>query len=405
MALSTTPPNAQDLRLIHKHILNHLGINAEDLVHEYPPRFHNRNKRLVYDLTCPRGAPSHHGRLEYTRWKQFDLPETIAVGEVHTEVVDGFFTYAPPPPPEQESHWHLNFADRYVYSSATTGNEHSGIHSHVFAFYGGSLFAQDEMQCSEHPALCSLRDLLVHLTAINKSSLLDPTRTSITFPDQIIATPILVSGVERRAHVRTDRNAAEGRPQGLYGNNFAVASEGALRRAVEALDTRLDAQGKPYFSNILAMVAPREVSYSKDVVRMTLATAYTGFMAAKMESLVNAGFLVRSHDELGEHTKLADPMPSRPVPQVKIHTGNWGCGAFGGNPVVMAMLQTLAAQIAGVELIYYIQGAANKSEYDCGVQDLWDLIGRLAVNGHVDCEAFLDGVVKKEYMWGESNGT
>jgi hypothetical protein len=30
-----------------------------------------------------------------------------------------------------------------------------------------------------------------------------------------------------------------------------------------------------------------------------------------------------------------------------IHTGNWGCGAFGGSKPLMALLQCLAAQSAG----------------------------------------------------------
>lgn len=32
---------------------------------------------------------------------------------------------------------------------------------------------------------------------------------------------------------------------------------------------------------------------------------------------------------------------------VIVHTGHWGTGAFGGNKVVMAFLQILAAKIAG----------------------------------------------------------
>jgi len=278
------------------------------------------------------------------------------------------------------------------------------LRSNAFAYYGGRLFAQDELQCLEHPALCSLRDLLVHLPA-SRGSLLDPTRTSIHLTDTTIATPILVSGVERRACIHTDRNEAEGRPRGLYGNNFGSADGNAVRKAVEVFDKRLDAQGKEYFSNILAMSAPREGLYSKGVIRMILATAYTGFIAARMESLVNAGFLVRTHDGEHGHTSLADPMPTRQVPKVKIHTGNWGCGAFGGNPVAMSMLQTFAAQMAGVELIYYVQGAENRREYDCGMKDLQDLMAELAVDGYVELEAFIGGVVKKEYMWGESNGT
>lgn len=39
--------------------------------------------------------------------------------------------------------WHINFAD-----------------FHLFGFYEGGLFAQDEMQVAEHPILGSIRDYL-----------------------------------------------------------------------------------------------------------------------------------------------------------------------------------------------------------------------------------------------------
>jgi hypothetical protein len=268
------------------------------------------------------------------------------------------------------------------------------------------------MQCLEHPALCSLRELLVSLPAsqiprldsTRKSTpLLDPTRTT----EGTVSTPILVSGVERRAHVRTDRNAAEGRPDGLYGNNFGWTTSDVIRRATVVFDTRLDGSGKEYYSNILAMAAPRGSGrYGHDVIRGILATAYTGFMAARLESLVHAGFLVRHHDngEMG-HTSLADPIPNTEIPRVKVHTGNWGCGAFGGNPVIMAILQTAAAQMAGVQLVYHVQGAANKEEYGRAMKDHEGLLGTLAVEGYVPLRDFIDAVCKKNYVWGVSNGT
>ena len=102
----------QGLQLVNKHLLNHLGTDTKELVNQYPPQFNNDNKRLVYNIVCPKGHQSHHGKLEYTRWKQFELPETISVNQGQPPtLVDGFFTYEPPPN-LQESHWHLNFADR-----------------------------------------------------------------------------------------------------------------------------------------------------------------------------------------------------------------------------------------------------------------------------------------------------
>src|ERR1700722_9694117 len=105
-------PGTQELQLINNYLLNHLGFDTPKLVKQHPPRFYNANKKLVLSLMCPKGPESHHGRLEYTRWKQFELPETIPVYEqCPTTLIDGFFDYAPPPG-IQESHWHLNFADR-----------------------------------------------------------------------------------------------------------------------------------------------------------------------------------------------------------------------------------------------------------------------------------------------------
>ena len=222
----------------------------------------------------------------------------------------------------------------------------------------------------------------------------------------LLATPILVSGVERRAHIRTDINAAEGRPNGLYGRNFAHATTDTVQRAVTPFDVRLDAAGKPYFTNIIAIAAPRSGgTYTEKTVRFILATAYTAFMAANTEALVNAGFLIRRHAINPSNPTLADPMPSGGLPRVKIHTGNWGCGAFGGNPVVMALLQTLAAHMAQVDLVYYVRDAANRREYENGLNDLKGLLDHLAADGKVSLDPFIAGVVKKRYRWGTSNGT
>src|SRR5262249_9367407 len=38
---------------------------------------------------------------------------------------------------------------------------------------------------------------------------------------------------------------------------------------------------------------------------------------------------------------------------VTVHTGHWGTGAFGGNKVLMATLQMLAARIAGIDALVF----------------------------------------------------
>src|SRR5690349_2879040 len=78
--------------------------------------------------------------------------------------------------------WHLNFA-----------------HSHLFVAYSGSLFAQDEMQVAEHPALGSLAEVL------NGRRPSRAEERPLTKDDKG-PSPILIRGVERRVAVKTDSN-------------------------------------------------------------------------------------------------------------------------------------------------------------------------------------------------------
>lgn len=133
---------------------------------EHPPVLRVPNKRTVFEVACPPGA-------------------------VH----EGMCDYAPTPRVERAVEWHVNFAD-----------------TRLFTAYGTGLFAQDEMQVAEHPALGALRE------ALNARRW--PTLTEECGQ----ATPVLVRGVQRRCRVQTDANAAEGRPYGLYGNRFMMAT-------------------------------------------------------------------------------------------------------------------------------------------------------------------------------------
>eukprot|EP01062_Namystynia_karyoxenos_P032423 TRINITY_DN23907_c0_g1_i2.p1 TRINITY_DN23907_c0_g1~~TRINITY_DN23907_c0_g1_i2.p1 ORF type:complete len:446 (+),score=90.95 TRINITY_DN23907_c0_g1_i2:78-1340(+) len=49
-----------------------------------------------------------------------------------------------------------------------------------------------------------------------------------------------------------------------------------------------------------------------------------------------------------------DAAPREPGGVVRVATGNWACGAFYGNKNVMYVVQALAAEMAGVELAYYL---------------------------------------------------
>ena len=326
--------------------LERLSFHTESLVSRFPPRWQHRLKRVVYDIACPPDAV-HGGAIEYTRWPARPLPAHLPTDEPRVRVIgcEGFFDYAPLPDVSGGVEWHVNFAD-----------------PHLFVAYAGSLFAQDEMQVAEHPALGAL------LEALHEGG-----HRAVTVDHQR-PTPVLVTGVERRCRIATEPDASAGRPAGLYGNAFARASEQAVRHATTPIVP-------PSVTNLIAMAAPGygHGRYTPETVFEVLTTAFTAFEAAVAES-----------------THLGDA--GAPV---VVHTGFWGCGAFGGNRVVMTILQALAAQMAGVEHLVYHTGVGGGAPFEEAMAfvDDWLESGQASSN-----DRLVETLVDCGYEWGESDG-
>lgn len=325
-----------------------LRISAQQLMSSHPPRWHDANKQLVFGISSPTGC-AHGGHLDYSRWGAMPLPSGVSASAAAMKVRHhpGYYEYGPPAQGAVE--WHVNFAD-----------------PDLFGFYAGSLFAQDEMQVVEHPALGALREALLarRMTALTK--------------DGGQPTPVVVMGVERRCRVDTVPDRAAGRPHGLYGPAFARGSADAVRRAT----TRLE---PPTVTNLIAIAAPRpgSGSYSRATIENVLVTAFTGFRAAVLESKRVAGAGVE--------------------PTVIVHTGWWGCGAFGGNRVLMAALQLLAAEMAGVAEVSFHSGVPpDQAALDEAVALLKEWPGATRDVGTI---ALIDRLTAMEFPWGVSNGT
>ena len=319
--------------------------DAAVLMAQHPPRLHDTNKRIVFEVTCPPGAIDR-GSIGFTRWAALSPPEHL--DPMPTDLVasaPGFFDYRPVIDGDDVVEWHLNFAD-----------------PDLFAYYGGGLFAQDEMQVAEHPALGALREALV-------AAGIDARTKTVDGP-----TPILVTGVERRVVVATNHDASSGRPHGLYGNAFAAATPDAVRRATTLVDP-------PTITNLVAVaaIAGGRGRYTRDEIRRTLVTAFTGFRAAAVESARLAGG------------------PARIV----VHTGYWGCGAFGGNRVLMALLQVLAAWMAGLERLPFHTGSPGG---EAPLADALDLIAALTRGTPVATEDVLAAIDGQGFRWGVSDG-
>jgi hypothetical protein len=312
---------------------------AQRLFEEHPPVIHDRNKRAVFEIACPEDA-RHAGQVVFTRWRAMPLPEEIAAEAAAARVArhDGFYDYAPALPEAVE--WHVNFAD-----------------PHLFFAYGGGLFAQDEMQVAEHPVLGALKEAL------------DAGEGTPLTVDGKGPTPVLVAGAERRCRVATDRNPAEGRPHGLYGNEFARAREEAVRRAT----TRID---PPTVTNVIAIAAPGYGSgaYAAREIEQVLVTAFTGFRAAVLES-------------------VAGP--------VAVHSGFWGCGAFGGNRVLMTLLQVVAAGAAGADrLVLHLPGKGGADALAAAL----DVIRTDLAGPAIATRDLVRKLSARGFRWGVSDG-
>lgn len=318
--------------------------NAQKLVTEYPPRFLHPYKQLVYDIACPPGC-THAGDIVFSRWNSFPLPQILSPKKRGTtlDVREDFFGYEPSDD-KSITEWYLNFA-----------------HHYLFVAYGSPLFAQDELQVAEHPALGSLREALVKLQ-------IKPFTVEDGRP-----TPILIKGVERRCRVATDPNPAQLRPVGLYGNEFARADIKAIELATTPISP-------PTLTNLIAMEAPAggEGFYTEEQILYILETAFTGFSAAKLES---------QSMENGQALTV-------------IHTGFWGCGAYGGNRILMTLLQLLAANMAEVDrLVFHAANSAGSRAIEKAKEILEGKL--LPLNS---LRAVVDKIDKMNFEWGVSDG-
>jgi len=188
-----------------------------------------------------------------------------------------------------------------------------------------------------------------------------------------VATPMLPRGVERRCAVATDDDPDEDRPIGLYGNAFGRAREEAVRRATQVLDP-------PSITNLLAMEAPPGSTgrYTAEQIHGVMATAYTGFRAARLESALALG------DDV----------------EVVLHTGHWGTGAYGCNRVLMAMLQVIAAKAAGLDrMVFHTYDQAGAAPCRESVVRLKELATGAATLGEA-----LSAIDAAAFEWGVSDG-
>jgi hypothetical protein len=301
---------------------------AAELAATYPLRFVEPRKALLHAIACPPGSVMQ-GDVEVTRWEAMPLPEAWP-----RPVLDDVSWHPGPydyrPRRVEADPWWVNFAD-----------------PDLFFGYGLRYFAQDEVQCAEHPGLAHVREAL-HAVG-------EPAWTMVGEAP----TPVLVRGVERRLKVSQ-----------LYGHAFRTADEATLRERAVPI-----AEPPRHHVLAIAALAHGAGTYTPGEIRTMLATAYVGFRAAVLEA-----------ERLG---RVAE-----------VHTGYWGCGAFGGNREMMLLLQLIAARAAGVaHLVLHVMD-------DAGLGWREVMAARVAaLSEGAPAEVLVEHLAGLRIEWGNGDGT
>ena len=323
-------------------ILTDIKFDTNQLIKEYKPVIFDKNKFIVFKLGLKK-ISNNSSIINYSRWSEEELPSTFQTSDLKLQLHQNYFDY-----PESTNdciEWHLNFA-----------------HSDIFVAYGSELFAQDEMQVAEHPVLACLRESLINSNKYEDCLTVENNK----------ATPILITGVERKCFIETNIDSSKDRPYGLYGNNFSRASENAIKFATHLINP-------PTISNIIAIESPPPETgkYTKQQIEFIIKNAITGFNAA-----------VKKSKEMNKNAK------------VSIHTGYWGCGAYGGNRELMPLLQIIAAHISKIDILHFHTGNDNQG-YFSALETFKDI---LHFDHEINFEKLLEILIDMNYEWGISDG-
>ncbi|CAF0969262.1 unnamed protein product [Didymodactylos carnosus] len=332
---------------------NAIEFNGNDLFNKFKPMFQDRNKAFLYKTIMDKHnyVPSRDRRVLMTRWLTFTLPDSTSTFKTKVTYKSDTFTYDQNQD-KSTIEWHLNFANY-----------------DLFSYYSQRLLAQDELQVLECFQLASIRE---YLCGCNYSF------SSKVGENGEKPTPILISNVERVLNIDTTN---------IYGNKFTKATQQEIIDASTYLNPAS-------IVNILAIEAPKsgQGSYKESEIRYILLTCYTGFMAAKL--------LASKTNQLNEmQQKITSSSLSL---KTIIHTGWFGCGAYGGNRILMLILQIIAAKLAEIhEIVFHTLAIDCEAE----INEASVCLGEIEKSGRMDIDGLINHLVKKNYKWDISNGT
>jgi hypothetical protein len=281
------------------------AITYEDLL-QYQLHYENPHKRELYKKAFSEWA-DQKGSLKITRTSfDFSGSDTTTSREKTLTIrrEDKFYEYLPTQ--KNICSWYVNFAD-----------------SDLFAYYGTNCFAQDEIQTLEMPLLAHIREYL--LSGLFPNGVNRRYFQPYTCEDENTPTPFLIQSVPQWLTVKTSFEDDFGQEISLYGKNFIHSTWQQISKGINVIN-------EPHYNNIIAMSAPP--------------CGHGEYSQLEIEHIVKA--VLCAFEEAVNMTKTIGQDSF-----VTIHTGNWGCGAFGGKKECMYLSQLIGAKLTGVDEIVF----------------------------------------------------
>lgn len=332
--------------------IGQLSVKCEELMRDFPPKYDNPRKKAFYEKAafCHRNQKGiiKISRVEFSYEKAGEI--LMKKNDFDLKWTPKFYDYQNDGKTENDYVWYVNFADPVL-----------------FGYYDGDLFVQDEIQTLEMPLLASSMHYLDSLNDENFKTLTVETVLDIeTLTKKKKPKPYLLENVPHWISVNTMPKLKDGSTVSIYGRNFRTASD-------EAIENGLNVVQEEIRRNIIAIAAPvGRDSYKKNEIFQILETLISSFSAAVKQT------------------------KEKRVERCVIHSGNWGCGAFGGNLELAYLCQLFAASVCGVDELH-LHGC-NESVLQKAKEKYKEIKDEIRVHEVVD---FL---MKQNYQWNESDG-
>lgn len=237
--------------------LGKIKLNAEDLIIFSTPKFTVERKIKYFNKAREAKQRYLNGSVTVTRCTPNNKDmDSFVFTKTSTIFKDepGFYNYEKDLSGPVRYVWWMNFAD-----------------PKLFGYYGGRLFAQDEIQVFEHPILASVRNYLLDSGEEN----MKPNTLVLRDGAPVRPTPYLIENAPIWLNVDTTPRLPMGGMGNIYGHNFITAPEEEIEAGVHVVKGNIK-------NNIIAVSAiVGEGQYSYDEIELLLKTLVCAFSNAK----------------------------------------------------------------------------------------------------------------------------